>query len=158
MDDQHNDPEDPVFEFESRIVADGYAYWLSKLRDGRLPSRTALRPAEIPRLLPHVMLLDVQRTPRWDFRFRLIGTQVVEHLHSDYTGSWMSENEHHRHPDKVWTNCLTVAETAKPLYPSTPYAGPREEFRRAEDILLPLADDGLTVDGLLTFIAFLPRA
>ncbi|MBS27376.1 MAG: hypothetical protein CL566_00370 [Alphaproteobacteria bacterium] len=42
-------------------------------------------PLDIPSLLPQVILLDGRRGP-WDFRFRLIGTNVVYLLASDLTG------------------------------------------------------------------------
>ena len=146
------------FEFQSRTVAAGYAYWRSKVRDGNLPARSEIKPSEIPRILPHTVLMDVHRTPELDFGYRLIGTRVVEHLHSDYTGLRMSDIDHQRAPSTIWNNCRTVAETGAPLFPHTPYVGPHDAFRRAEDLILPLAADGSTVDMLLVFIDYLPRA
>lgn len=145
------------FNFESEIVSEGYNYWLSKIQNRYLPKRMDIRPAEIPRLLPHTLLVDVIRTPEWDFSYRLIGTKIVEHLHRDHTGMRMSEIEHQRPPSTIWDNCRTVAETAKPLFPQTPYVGPHEGFRRAEDILLPLVDENQTVDTLLVFVDYLQR-
>lgn len=146
------------FDFQSRIVSEGYKYWVSKIHDGYLPKRSDIRPAEIPRLLPNIILVDVYRTPDWDFSYRLIGTKVVEHLHRDHTGVRMSAIEHQRPPSKIWDNCKTVAETAKPLFPETPYVGPHEGFRRAEDIILPLVDDDQVVDTLLVFVDYLQRS
>ena len=146
------------FEFQSRTVAAGYAYWRSKLRNGSLPARSEIKPSEIPRILPHTVLLDVHRAPELDFGYRLIGTRVVEHLHSDYTGLRMSDIEDQRAPSAIWNNCRTVVETGAPLFPQTPYVGPHEAFRRAEDLILPLAADGGTVDTLLIFIDYLSLA
>ena len=39
----------------------------------------------------------------------------------------------------------------------TPYVGPHEDYRRVEDIILPLASDGTTVDSLLVFISYFCR-
>jgi hypothetical protein len=148
---------DPAFTFETRTVADGYEYWQSKLRDGMLPNRSDIHPSEIPRLLPHTMLIDVQRQPEWDFRYRLIGTKIAEHFFRDYTGSWFSAVGDDHAESGLGDNCRTVAETAAPLYANTEYAGPHQSFRRAEDIILPLAEDGANVDSLLVFVSFLPR-
>lgn len=158
IDDGHRGPGFPAFEFESEVVSEGYAYWISKNDSGRLPRRSDIRPAEIPRLLPDVMLLDVRREPDWNFRYRLIGTRVVEYCHDDYTGMWLSEIAHQRPPGELWNNFRQAAEQAMPLFPRSPYEGPRTDFRRAEDIILPLAEDGVRVDTLLIFVAFLPRA
>ena len=157
VDEDPNLPDESGFNFDSPIVKDGYAYWRSKLKDGALPARADIDPAEIPRLLPNIILLDVQREPDWDFRYRLIGTRVVEHLFRDYTGMWFSEIDHQRPPSTLWSNCRQVAESAAPMLANTEYIGPHQGFRRAEDVLLPLADDGRTVDTLLVFVAYLPR-
>ena len=74
-------------EFHTRVVQDGYTYWRSKAKDGQLPARSDINPVDIPRLMPHVVILDVRREPVLDFRYRLIGTYVVEHLCADRTGS-----------------------------------------------------------------------
>ncbi len=149
---------DGGFPFETQILADGFAYWKSKSAGGRLPSRADIRPSQIPRLLPNIILLDVVRGPELDFRYRLIGTRVVEHLPSDYTGLCFSEIDHQRPPSQIWENCRKVAETREPFFARTPYVGPQSEFRRAEDLILPLANDGTTVDTLLVFVEYLPKA
>ncbi len=148
--------EDPV-RFESSVVELGHAYWRSKVVGTLLPARSDIDPAEIPRLLPNVMLLDVQRSPEWNFRYRLVGTRVVEHLFRDYTGSWFSEIEHQRPPSRVFDNCRRVAETGRPLLANTEYVGPHQGFRRAEDVMLPLAEDGRTVDTVLIFVQYMSK-
>jgi hypothetical protein len=89
------------FDFETRVVQDGYSYWRSKLIDGRLPRRSDINPIDIPRLMPHAVMLDVKREPEFDFRYRLIGTYVAEHLYTDHTGSWFSEIEHQKQTSQI---------------------------------------------------------
>lgn len=145
------------FEFQSRVVQDGYSYWRSKIVRGRLPARSDIDPSEIPRLLPNVILVDVQREPALNFRYRLIGTRVVEHLHRDYTGSWFSDIEHLHASSAIWDACTRVADSGRPLLANSEYVGPHQDFRRGEDVILPLAEDGGTVDSLLIFIQYLPK-
>lgn len=144
--------------FESPILQDGYSYWHSKKAGGRLPRRVDIDPVEIPRLMPHVVLLDVRREPETDFKYRLIGTYVAENLYNDHTGSSFSEIEHQKAPSQIWQNCCRVVETGDAFIAGTPYVGPHQEFRRVEDVILPLADDGETVDCLLVFIEYMRRA
>ncbi len=143
--------------FQTSIVQDGYSYWLSKMIEHRLPCRADINPIDIPRLMQHAILVDVKREPEFDFRYRLIGTKVAEHLFKDYTGSWFSEIAHQKAPSQIWQNCKHVAETGEAFLAGTPYVGPHQEYRNAEDIILPLAEDGITVDTLLAFICFTSR-
>lgn len=134
-----------------RVIDLGEAYWQSKRNDDRLPARADIDPLDIPALLPQVILLDVRRAP-WDFRFRLIGTNVVHHLANDWTGSWMSEIEHMASPSRIFDSCVEVASSGRPLRSETPYVGPHRHYVRAEDVILPLAADGSSPDMLLVFV------
>lgn len=57
------------------MLAGMLAYWRSKCRGDRLPSRRDIDATEIPQMLSSIFLLDVDGA---DFRFRLIGEDVVE--------------------------------------------------------------------------------
>lgn len=140
----------------NRVIELGEAYWISKSQNDRLPGRADVDPLDIPALLPQVILLDVKRDP-WNFRFRLIGTNVVHHLANDLTGAWMSEIEHMAPPSRIFSSCVEVASSGEPSRSDTPYVGPHRNYVRAEDIILPLASDGATPDMLLVFVEHLPR-
>lgn len=155
MTDNPSANDDAPLEFESPIVQDGYAYWRTKMVSGDLPRRSDINPIDIPRLMSHVVILDVKRAPEMDFRYRLIGTYVAESLYKDHTGSWFSEIEHQKAPAQIWQNCCHVVESGKAFKSETPYVGPHQGYRRVEDVILPLADDGKTVDGLLVFVHYL---
>jgi hypothetical protein len=61
-----------------------FDYWRSKApAEGTLPGRRHIDPLDVPRLLPHIWLVDVVDEPR-RFRVRLLGTALVE------TGTWRS--------------------------------------------------------------------
>jgi hypothetical protein len=66
------------------------SYWDAK-RAGRLaPPRASIDPLDIPMHLPHRFMLDVVGSGG-DFRFRLIGTEIVRGLGRDSTGRYFSE-------------------------------------------------------------------
>lgn len=157
-DDNSADGLESAFAFQSRTVQDGYSYWRSKMAGSRFPARADVNPVDIPRLMPHVVMVDVKREPEFDFRYRLIGTYVAEHLYNDHTGSWFSELEHQKAPSQIWQNCKTVCETGQPMHANTPYVGPHRGYMQVEDVILPLADDGKTVDTLLVFICYSSRS
>lgn len=67
-----------------------FDYWQSKCGQGRLPTRADLSPADIPRLLPYLYMLDVETDPL-RFRFRLVGTRVCDWLGHDATGFYVDD-------------------------------------------------------------------
>jgi hypothetical protein len=66
-------PHEETLDFKSSIVRDCYSYWRGKMIGDRLPSRSDIDPVDIPKLMPHAVILDVRREPELDFRYRLIG-------------------------------------------------------------------------------------
>ncbi|MDJ0945490.1 MAG: PAS domain-containing protein [Kiloniellales bacterium] len=132
-----------------------FAYW-DRIRAGRaMPARADLDPSDIRTILPCVFLLDVARDPL-DFRYRLIGTKMASHLNRDLTGTWMSEIPHQRPPSRIWSACARVVETRTPLSSDTPYVGKHHEYKKTEDLILPLSADGETVNMLFVTADFLP--
>ncbi|MBG04686.1 MAG: hypothetical protein CMM59_11505 [Rhodospirillaceae bacterium] len=144
------------FKFKSPSVRRGYEYWRSKCKDGALASRSDLDPIEIPAILPHIILLDVEKNPR-DFRYRLIGTLVCKHLLQDWTGTHMSEIEHQKPPSTIWLNCERVVDTRRPLKANTPYIGPYKEFLEAEDIILPLEGPDGSINMLFVLADYIRK-
>jgi hypothetical protein len=54
-------------------------------------------------------------------------------------------------------SCVEVATSGELSRSETPYVGPHQNYVRAEDIILPLARDGVTPDMLLVFIEHFPK-
>lgn len=108
----------------------------------------------VPRLLPNLWLLDVRRHPL-RFKFRLIGTAVVEFAGRDSTGRWLDEV----YPDYESTGafrCTSACVTTRlPQYrKGTVLSNPERWYATAERLYLPLASDGETVDMLLNFTIY----
>lgn len=143
-----------VLRYESLRTA--LAYWKSK-RDGRpMPARRDLDPIEMPRLLPWVILIDVFHDPI-DFRYRLIGTEVVAIARRDFTGSRFSDLDGKGPDSVVWDNCLTVVRTRAPFSRLPPYEGPRDDLHGGQNLLMPLSSDGGRVDMIFQVVAFRRR-
>ena len=69
----------------SPLVLQAHDYWQGKRRDGLLPSRANIDPAEIPRLLPNVLLSEISLSP-FEVRYRLMGTEAAAMNNLDLTG------------------------------------------------------------------------
>ena len=131
------------------------SYWNSKRVEnkGRIPKRSQIRPSEMINFLPYLILIDVLSDPL-DFRYRLIGTGICYYLKNDYTGLCMSEIPHQKAGTVIWKNCKNVVINKKALFPNTPYVGPKMDFNKSKDLLLPLSSDGENVDIILIGVEF----
>ncbi len=143
----------PRLALKSPINRFGYDYWLEKRGQRLMPARSDIDPAEITKILPHIFLLDVQGEPL-DFRYRLIGSKMDEHMRGRYTGLWMSQIPHQAPPSRIWSNCRQAVAERTPFSSDTPYVGRNKEFLTTEDLIMPLADDGAHVDMLFVTVGF----
>lgn len=76
---------------EDRRLVRFLEYWEAKRGTREMPRRADVDPLELgPELLPLVYLVDVLGDPP-DFRYRLVGTDIVAHTPDDYTGRHLSE-------------------------------------------------------------------
>jgi hypothetical protein len=145
-------------EVSSPILRAGYEYWHGRKGDRLFPSRRDFDPmVEITQLARNMMLLDVSHDPL-DFRYRLIGTSVREHLGADLTGRRWSEIEFQRTPNPIWMHHQLVVDNRAPRFLRPNYIGPHRTFMFVESAVLPLGDDPDRVEMLMLFVDFRSKA
>ena len=127
-----------------------YDYWRLVAPPGRLPGRQDLVPEDIAPLWSRAWMLDVFRDPL-RYRYRLCGTEMVRSLGHEVTGEWLDEV----HPALIANpqsreRFHFMAETGRatwrrglPLWTRDP------KHQLIETLIVPLADDGRTVDKML---------
>lgn len=139
--------------FDDPRLAALYTYWRSKHRGPLLPSRADIDPFELKPLLPHVLLIDVER-PALQFRYRLVGTAIVHVVGSDPTGRRMDEVL----PQRLVAPALRAYREAAVRRQAMRLAGrfwqPARSHILWEAALLPLAADGNTVTMLFGGMTF----
>lgn len=139
----------------------GYEYWDAKRGTRRMPSRADIDPIEMVAFLPHVVLMDVLRDakPGWplDFRYRLLGTTVENHMSRRYTGLHLSDMPHQQPDSQLWRNFARTVERRQPQMNRVPYVGPHQDFLSLVDLILPLSADGNQVDMLMSIVDFIPK-
>jgi PAS domain len=138
-----------------------YEHWAA-LRPAadRLPGRRHFDPMAVPQLLPNIVLLDVEgRPPR--FRYRVVGTRMVDALGTDLTGRWLDE-AHARdgEPPPQFPSYDRVVATGAPEWRRgkphfTSYIDRCTEIER---VFLPLAGNGRDVDMILAVAVFFDSA
>jgi hypothetical protein len=136
-------------------IGEAYAYWLRIHPPRGLPGRQHFEPTDIPGLLRHIRMLDVEGQPP-RFKIRVVGTQYAERLGHDTTGQYLDDLFEGFEGSRFHRGLLDVIENKRPIWRRGPLQWfCREEYSSVERIHLPLARDGETVDMVLTVSVYL---
>lgn len=117
----------------------------------RLPARRHFDPMAVPELLPNIWLLDIHRDPL-RFRYRLVGTYMVMALGQDATGAWFHELYSGFGPGHVtYEDYRRLATEGAVLWRRgrAMFAVHVQSCSELERVVLPFADDGVTVNMAL---------
>lgn len=126
-----------------------YAYWNAKRGSRSMPARRDIEPLEIHRLLPHVVLVDVEASPM-RFRYRLVGTFVTQVTGRDVTGCYVDSAIFPHSIESVLDPYRLAAEHQEPVGKVGEACWvPAREWMHLETLILPLSADGVKTDMLL---------
>lgn len=139
----------------SRKNASIYAHWVNACGDASMPKRLDIDPEKIKQELPYVYIAQVMRDEGgvW-FRFRLMGTKLVENLKQEGTGRMLLDLQIGGWEVEWRKNLLQVTKMMLPVVDEstiTTEAGLKLDI---EHLALPLSEDGVTVDRVLGAIDF----
>lgn len=134
------------------------AYWKSRSGDERLPARADIDPLDIPRLLPFLYLVDVEpqgggATP-YRFRYRLVGTGIVERNGGDPTGHYLEEFENRPFHATILEDYARCASEKRPVAAARRFMDAAGRHWPYQRLVLPLSDNGQDVNMLLGGNAF----
>jgi len=127
-----------------------YDYWLAKRGSRTMPARADLDPAEIKKLPPMMVLVDVTADAR-RFVYRLVGTQEVAERGNDPTGKSVAEAFFGGSLEETLSCYEYVVRKRAPFCYRDPYAAPDGYIQNDDIIYLPLSDDGAGVNMILVF-------
>lgn len=127
------------------------AYWRKQAGEITMPSRGDIDPfTDLRDIIGHLFLVDVEPKPL-RFRFRLVGTEVVEHVGKDMTGKYLDELvEFDKQYESVMPDYEGVVESHREVTrPVRFMTKDGERYLNYERLLLPLSEDGKTVNMIL---------
>lgn len=128
-----------------------YKWWLDLAERKGIPSRKDFDPMEFARFLPNVMLTDVTGDP-YNFNIRLAGTKISENLGERVEGKEIREL---RSGEAMYERFSMQASNKKPYYATDlPLLWAHKDFSTYDVLMLPLSDDGVTVNKLLSHLNF----
>jgi hypothetical protein len=120
--------------------ADLYRYWDAKRGDRPMPARADLDPGEIRGLLPHLTLIERVEA---GFRYRLVGSRVVQDLGREMTGTMVGSHvnppEYARALNALYAR---VCDGATPVFTTGEYRSPSQLVHTVSRLLMPLGPSG----------------
>ena len=123
-----------------------HRFWLALSKDGRLPARHDFVAEDLAPWIGHVSLLEVERDPL-RFRFILHGGHFTLLTGKCLTGRYLEEGLSPLYRDKILASYREAVETRQAVHYH--YSDDTQTWRELDRLLLPLADDGVTVDRIL---------
>ena len=144
-------PEIPA-EIEAEELRRLYAYWLSRRAGRRYPARRNIDPLDFRYLMGRIVLIDVLRAPL-RFRIRLQGVEVVKYFRRDLTGKTFEDIARPELRAFMLHRAKELVEAGEPHFARRELVKD-DRALRFEVAVLPLADDGFTIDMVLLAIIF----
>ncbi|MBM3534079.1 MAG: PAS domain-containing protein [Alphaproteobacteria bacterium] len=133
-------------------------HWRLIHPESGLPGRRNFDPVNVPRLLPNIWLVDVEREPV-RFRIRLLGSALVDVGPSVRVGALVDECiPNLRAQVQVNQLLMWAVTTRSPAWRNGPPIVDHDRYvTSAEVLVLPLAKDGVNVDQLVSAGAIIPH-
>jgi hypothetical protein len=139
-------------QIETPCLKELYGYWLARRGSRDFPARRDLDPLDFRSALGHVVLLDVFYEPL-RFRFRLHGTELVEHAGYDLTGKMVDDLPDTANRAVLLERCHGLIDAREPLV----VVRERQLGKRVfgyEAVWMPLSNDGRTISMLMGGIVY----
>ena len=123
-------------------------YWQSLRVDDGLPARQALDPSVLPaELMPHFFMYEVLRGPL-DYRMRLAGSMLCATVGFEMRGKTFDEIHPQDQAAEIRREFDGVVQSGRPHYAKRSAQWLPDRLLHYRRLLLPFAEDGVTVDSL----------
>jgi hypothetical protein len=136
------------------ILGPALAYWIRKRGTAATPRKSDIDPTEIhAKILPKTQIIDVLDDGA-RFRYRLVGTALVEANGKDYTGKYPDELLSEDRAAFVLNIYRTVCRIKRPLFTTNRYHTTKNIDLFTNRIYMPLSEDGVNVHYILGVLQF----
>jgi hypothetical protein len=131
---------------------DLYLYWLTKRAGRSMPARSDLNPGDIPKLLPHLIVVDKVEC---QFRYRLFGTNVVQLMGRDLTGAFVGSYVGCAPESAAALQAIyaRVFDTGHPVFATGKFKIRSGDVHNMAQLTLPLSDGGTNVKVAVSALA-----
>jgi hypothetical protein len=127
---------------------DLYRYWLAKCGSRTMPAKRDIDPADIPLLLPYLGMVQKREG---EFRYRLVGTAVVQQFGRDFTGKLVGSNISDKPETVQAMRAITerIFAGARPHFVAGQYETKWGNIHNTSAVVLPLSDGGTQVSVII---------
>ena len=146
---------------ETQPLIDLQRYYDAKVKQcGGMPSRQDISPAEIPKLLEYIFLLELRGDPSLgpaSFFYRVLGSQLANLAGQDLSQKSLAE---YRCPNRRARSTMTFSYAFRNKTPTRVVGNVRDvkgKYHLVESVTFPLSNDGVNVNMLLGGIGYLDR-
>ena len=140
-------------ELSEPVLQDFFAYWDDVRGERRFPSRGDIDPIRMPvPILPHLVLIDVL-PDIGSFRYRLVGTKIVERVGYELRGRLASDGVVDD-PEALCQGMTLVAGDGQPRHLWLGCDASPQGFRSIEQVFAPLSRSGDHIDMLFGATVF----
>ncbi|NIJ42020.1 hypothetical protein FHS78_002311 [Parvibaculum indicum] len=137
-------------ELNEPVCLEMLSYWKAKRGDRHMPSPDDLKPAEFARIMPYLLLLQVDHDP-FDLTYRLFGEQVAISFGVNSGGRRVLD----AYPDnptlsrELFRFYSYIASERRPFAAAGTMLGAGDRIMRTEGVYMPLSYDGERTDRIL---------
>lgn len=137
-----------------------FDYWASKRNGKSVPRRADINPMQIPKLLPDIVLVDIDRSKGLDFKIRLYGTEATEVAREARTGKsiddlaeGLPDDARARTIERWRKACTHVLETKAPIFTRSRSMNPERRHQIVHTAALPLCAETGEINQLIGLMA-----
>lgn len=128
-------------------------YWRRQRGAHAMPRRRDIDPMELRQVLPHVQITEVVDGGA-RFRYRLVGTAIVEAFGAEFTGKYVDELVSGERDNFVHACYRAVCAARRPAFVRSKYITTKDLELTANRVLAPLSEDGQSVSQILGALTF----
>ena len=118
-----------------------------------MPQRRDIDPIELRPVLSHLQITEVIGGGS-RFRYRLVGTAIVEAFGAEFTGRYVDELISGERDSFVHACYRAVCASRRPAFVRSKYATIKNIDLTANRLLVPLSEDGTGVNQILGALTF----
>lgn len=133
-----------------RLFAKLEEVWRDARGPRSIPRRSDINPVRLGSALQYVSLIDVVAGKEVDFRYRLLGQQLIKHFGHNITGGLHTEHSDRTSKTRPFYEAyLRCLSTKEPQAIEAEFRNHNQTLVRTRARVWPLSDDDMTVSGLL---------
>jgi hypothetical protein len=135
------------------LLRSAYGYWRAKCGGRSMPRRSDIDPAEIPALLPYIMITEMLEAGT-RYRYRLAGSAVTEAFGRSLTGQYVDELMKGQYRDFISRLYRSVYLDRRCIFCESRYTGSARPGISTKRLFMPLSADNRVVDQVLVTQTF----